>query len=116
MELIKQILRYALVLFGLAGIGIIGFEVLRKWQILDEIDSPIWILVPIFFLFLCKEVFKSSYLGNKQIVSERQTEIALKLINAILVIISILILLSIPFVWYGTIEELAGKEGGGYRP
>jgi hypothetical protein len=116
MKVIKEIFRYSLVLSGLAGLGIIAAEMLRKWQIVDKSANPIWILSPIFILFFCKEIFNSSYIENKQIFSKRQTEIALKIINAILVIISILILISIPFIWYGTIEELAGKQGGGYRP
>jgi len=82
----------------------------------DKNANLIWIVSPIFILFFCKEIFNSSYIGKKQIFSKHQTEIALKLINAILVIISILILISIPFIWYGTIEELAGRDGGGYRP
>ena len=116
MKVIKEIFRYTLVVFGLAGLGIIVSEMLRKWQILDKSANPIWIVSPIFFLFLCKEIFNSSYIGNKQIFSKRQTEIALKLINAILVIIAILMIISIPFIWYGTIEVLAGRVGGGYRP
>jgi len=116
MKVIKEIFRYTLVLLGLAGLGIIASEMLRKWQIVDKSANPIWILSPIFILFFCKEIFNSSYIENKKIFSKRQTEIALKIINAILVIITILILISIPFIWYGTIEELAGKQGGGYRP
>jgi hypothetical protein len=34
-----------------------------------------------------------------------------RVINTILIIVSILALISIPFIWYGTIEELAGKGG-----
>ena len=109
MKVIKEIFRYSLVLFGLAGLGIIAAEMLRKWQIVDKSANDIWIVSPIFILFFCKEIFKSSYIANKQIFSKRQTEIALKLINAILVTISIIILISIPFIWYGTIKELAGK-------
>ena len=116
MKVIKEIFRYSIVLFGLAGLGIIAAEMLRKWQIVDKSANPIWIVSPIFILFFCKEIFSSSYIENKQIFSKRQTEIALKIINAILIIISILILISIPFIWHGTIKELAGQNGGGYRP
>ena len=116
MKLIRHLLRYILVLFGLAGLGIIVFEVLRKWEFVGRATNPLWIVAPIFILFFCKEIFSASYLGNKHIISNHQSEISLKLINAILVIIAILILISIPFIWYGTIEELAGKAGGGYRP
>ena len=109
MKVIKEIFRYSFVLFGLAGLGIIAAEILRKWQIVNINANPIWIVSPIFILFFCKEIFNSSYIRNKQIFSKRQTEIALKLINTILVILAIIILISIPFIWYGTIEELAGR-------
>lgn len=112
MKVIKEIFRYSFVLFGLAGLGIIAGKILRKWQIVDNTANPIWIILTIFILFFCKEIVKSSYIRNKQVFSKRQTENALKIINAILVIISILILISIPFLWYGTIEELAGRESG----
>jgi hypothetical protein len=116
MKLIQHILRYVLVLFGLAGVGIIVFEVLRKWQFMGKATNPLWIVAPIFILFFCKEIFSASYLVNKQIISKHHSEISFKLINALLVIIAILILISIPFIWYGTIEELAGRAGGGVRP
>ena len=116
MKVIKEIFRYSIVLFGLAGLGIIAGEMLRKWQIVDKSTNLIWIISPIFILFFCKEIFNSSYIEDKQIFSKRQTEIALKVINAVLIVISILILISIPFIWYGTIKELAGQSGGGYRP
>lgn len=116
MKVIKEIFRYSVVLFGLAGLGIIAAEMLRKWQIVNKNTNPIWIVSPIFILFFFNEIFNSSYIRNRQVFSKRQTEIALKLINAILVIIAILILISIPFIWYGTIKELAGQGGDGYRP
>jgi len=51
MKVIKEIFRYTVVLFGLAGLGIIVSEMLRKCQIVDKNANPIWIVSPILILF-----------------------------------------------------------------
>jgi hypothetical protein len=116
MKTIVPILRYILIIFGLAGIGIIVYEILQKWHIVDQSLNSVWILSPILILFFCKEFFKSAWIQKKQLFTERQTAIALKIINFFLVVITIIALISIPFIWFGTIEELAGRSGGKYTP
>jgi len=112
----KELFRFIFILLGLSGFGIIVYEILIKWNFISKGYSSVWIIVFILTLFICKEFFNSSYIKNNQVFSPRLTKNVVKIINTILIIISILILLSIPFIWYGTIEELAMQDGGGYKP
>jgi len=114
--LLKELFRFTFILLGLTGFGIIVYEILVKWNFISKGYSSVWIIVLILTLFICKAFFNSSYIKNNQVFSPRLTKNVVKIINTILIIISILILLSIPFIWYGTIKELAMQDRGGYRP
>ncbi len=112
----KVILRFIFALLGLTGLGIIVTEILGKWELLGENINPFWIVIPIVILFLGNEFVNSEAFRTNQKLTRQQTQRIVKFTNAILIILSIMILISIPFIWFGTVEELAGRSGGGYRP
>ena len=114
--MLRKFIRYIIALLGLSGFGIIVAEILKKYHLVSKTTNPFWIIVPILILFMCNEIFKSPYLKNNPKFSPDTLDRVVKTINTILIIICVLALLSIPFIWYGTIEELAGRRGGGYRP
>ena len=114
--MLRKFTRYIIALLGLTGFGVIATELFKKWHFVSKTTSPIWIIVPILILFICNEFIKSSYVKNNPKFSHGSTSRVVTIINTILIILCILALISIPFIWYGTIEELAGREGGGYRP
>lgn len=105
-----------LAFLGLTGLGIIVAEILGKWNILGEDKQPFWIVIPIIMLFFGNEFVNSETFRNNQKLSQAQTRRIVRFTNALLIIISIVVLVSIPFIWFGTVEELAGQSGGGYRP
>jgi len=80
----------------------------KKWNFIDKGYSFILIIVSILTLFVCKAFFNSSYISNNPGFPPTVTKRIVIIINALFVIITIIVLISIPFIWYGTIEELAG--------
>ena len=114
--MLKGAIRLLWAILGLTGLGIIVAEVLGKWQFLGDNTNPFWIVLPIICLFFGYEFVNSKTFHNNQKLTKQQTRRIIKCANAILIILSIMILMSIPFIWFGTVEELAGRSGGGYRP
>ncbi len=112
----KEIFRTIFILLGLSGFGVIVYEILIKWNFLGRKYGFFWVIVPILVLFMGKSFINSSYISNHPKFSPIMTKRIILVLNIILTIMTILVLISIPFIWYGTIEELAGKNGGGYRP
>ena len=105
----KELFRFIFILLGITGFGIIVYEILKKWSFIDNKSySFIWIIIFILTLFVCKKFFNSPYISNHPKFSPIVTKNIVLIINTLFVIITIIILISIPFIWYGTIEELAG--------
>ena len=107
----KTPLRIIACIIGLSGFGIIVAEILKKWQLIHPSLGSVWIVASILLLFACSEVTKSSYLKNSYKVSAKLTDTFTIIINIILIILSIFTVISIPLLWFGTIEELS--RGGG---
>jgi len=106
-----MLLRLFTCLIGLSGFGIIVAEILKKWQLFSKDLGLIWIIAPILILFGCREVTNSSYIKENQKLSENFINIFTIIVNIIFIIIAIIVCISIPFIWFGTIEEL-GRRGG----
>lgn len=102
----KSLLLYCFCLLGLAGFGIIIFEILKKWQLISTGLSPIWIIVPIWMLFSAKQVTKSHYWTNEFNLSPIVVKRITIFVNLILITLGLLALISLPFLWFGVIEEL----------
>ena len=111
--MIKPLLRFISCLIGLSGFGVIVAEVLKKWQLISKNLSPVWVIVPILILFVAKEVTNSSHIRNNSKLSPNILNTLAVIINIILTILLILTLISIPFLWFGAIEETARNAGWG---
>jgi len=109
----KPLLRFISCLIGLSGFGVILAEVLKKWQLISINLSPVWVIVPILILFVAKEVTNSSHIRNNLKLPSNILNTSTLIINIILIIFSILALISIPFLWFGAIEETARNAGWG---
>lgn len=107
----NAIIRFATALLGLAGLGIIVHEVLKKWQLIDPHRGIIWTVVSLWMLFICREVTRSVYFRERLRLSSRLAAALTAMVNALLIILTILAVVSIPFLWFGIIEDLA--RGGG---
>ena len=94
-------------LAGLSGFGIIVAEILKKWRFIDAGRSNAWVVVPILLLFLGNESLRSTYIGILEKRSPRTHRTWSITIKILLLIGSILVLIGIPFLWYGLIKELA---------
>lgn len=110
-KIILTVLRLSFCILGLAGFGIIVTEILKKWQVAGKYLIPVCFIAPILVLFISREIVKSTYLTDHQIISPRMQKTAATVLNIIFIILSIVICVSIPFIWFGTIEEL-GHRGG----
>ncbi|GEM_PF-649033 len=105
----KEWIKYISCTIGLACFGVIVAEILKKWQLVSPDLNPLWVVAAILLLFATKEFVFSSYIKDNWNVSPEIFTLSRKAVNVIWVILAILTLLSVPFIWFGTIEELAGK-------
>lgn len=110
--MVKAFLRISLCIVGLVGLGIILGEVLKKWQLAGPDFNVAWAVVPILALFFCREITRSDYIHEKQIIAPENLQTLTTVLNIVFILLSILVCLGIPYLWFGTIEEL-GKRGGG---
>lgn len=106
------LLRFIACLAGLSGFGIIVANALKKWELIGKDLGSIWIVAPILILFLCGEVSSAPHIRKALKLSSRAADQLAKTINLMLIIVSILATVSIPFLWFGIIEDLAKKGGG----
>jgi len=109
--MVKAFLRISLCIVGLVGFGIILGEVLKKWQVADPDFGVVWIVIPILFLFAIREITRSNYIREKKITAPKYLQTLTTILDVVFVLLSILACLGIPYLWFGTIEEL-GKRGG----
>jgi hypothetical protein len=99
-------------LSGIVGIGALGFvvaEILHRWQILSNAIRPLWIALGLLGLFGLHELFHSHFFQTHPRLAPQTPKKALSLMNTLLVILALLAIVSIPFLWYATIESLAQR-------
>ena len=107
----KATFRFVIAIAGLAGLGIIVHEVLKKWQLIGADRGILWTIIPLWALLAFKEAAASLWFREKFRMPAGLAFALTSVVSALLVILAILALISIPFLWFGIIEELAGKGG-----
>ena len=107
---IKSILWFIFCLLGLFGFGVIVSEVLKKWHFINQSLNILWVIAPILILFIAKQALHSAYLIARLNLSPQFVHRSTTTFNIILVILGILALISLPFLWFGVIEELATQN------
>lgn len=107
----RKIFRLIVCLSGLFGFGIIIAEVLKKKKWVDSETSLLWIISPILMLFICRELAISPLITENPKLPQHLVRIFVKTIHVIFIVISIIVCIGFPFIWFGVIEEL-GKSGG----
>ena len=106
----KSLLLYLIYLLGLCGFGIIVFEILKKWQFIHAGISSVWIIAPILILFSVKQATTSHYWTHRLKLSPIAVKRIRILINCIFIILGVSAIISLPFLWYGVIMELATQK------
>ena len=109
----KELTRYISGTIGLACFGVVVAEILKKWELISPDLNPLWVVSAILLLFAAKECVFSSYVKDHWNVSPRIFKTSQKVVNIIWIILAVITLLSIPFIWFGVIEEMAGKANIG---
>ncbi|THB80602.1 MAG: hypothetical protein D3926_06335 [Desulfobacteraceae bacterium] len=104
----KTLLRILACLGGLSGFGVIAAEILKKWEIIDPDLSLLWVVSPILLLYLCMEALNAPLIRDNKKLPEGLVKPLARGVHIILILVSILAVISIPFIWFGTIEQLAG--------
>ena len=107
---IKSIFWFIFCLLGVSGFGVIVAEVLKKWHFINEDLSIAWVIAPILTLFIVQQAVQSSYVRHYFNLSPHIVSRSRTIINIILVILGIFALISLPFLWYGVVEELASQN------
>ncbi|MDJ0986227.1 MAG: hypothetical protein QNJ26_11850 [Desulfobacterales bacterium] len=107
---LKSISWFIFCLLGLSGFGVIVAEVLKKWHFISEDLSVVWVVAPILILYIVQQATQSSYVRRYFNLSSHFVSRSRTIINIILVILGVFALISLPFLWYGVIEELASQK------
>ncbi len=108
---INTMIRLALTIAGLAGLGVIVHEVLLKWQLIGPRRGILWSILPLWALFVLKEISITRWFGEGLRLSPRVAAALAGAVNLLLIVLAVAAMISIPFLWFGIIEELA--KGGG---
>lgn len=98
---------------GLLGFGVIVAEMLKKWELISPQINPLWVVAPILILYGAKVAVNSAVVVNHPRISKKALSFMSKTIHILLIIALIATILSIPFVWYGVIEQAARTAGVG---
>jgi hypothetical protein len=104
-------IRIVVTLSGLAGLGVIVHEVLKKWQVIGPTVGVFWTIAALWFLLACREATRSARFHARLGLAAQPARGITAAVNIVLTILAILALISIPFLWFGIIRELA--RGGG---
>ena len=104
---LKSILWFFSCLVGFAGFGIIVTEILKKWQLISKTLSPVWFITLMWLLFIVKKAPLSPFLTDRLHLSPDVVKRMAGVINIIWIIFAICAVISLPFLWYGVIKELA---------
>jgi hypothetical protein len=107
----KELVRIVICLFGLSLMGFLVADMLKEWQLIKTSLSPAWVIVPILLLFLAKELTHSPYVQDNPNLSPIAIAVVAKAIEGILIVIYILVLISVPFIWYGAIQTSIKSAG-----
>lgn len=103
--------RHIVMLAGLSGLGIILAEILKKWELLPEKMPIAWGVGWVWLCYAGAEFTKSAMMKKLSDRHPGMSDVICRVVNGVFVVIAVLTLLSIPFIWFGTIEELAGQGG-----
>ena len=95
----------------LSGLGVILAEILKKWHLFPQDFSNFWVIIPAWALFTATWLLRSPAIKRWSHKHPAAGRLFRQSVNTSLVIIAVLIFFSIPFIWYGTIEQLAAGAG-----
>ncbi len=107
----KTVVRHVTAVAGLAGLGVIIHEVLQKWHLVSQGRGILWSIIPLWLLYVLKESLSSQWCRESARLPPPFYSVLAAGVRALLIVLGILALISIPFLWFGVIEELA--TGGG---
>ena len=105
----SNVIRLVIALLGISAVGFVVIDMLKKWQLLNQTISPTWIIVPLYGLFLSKELINSAWMKNNRYVSEETLTYMGRAVEILLILIFFIIIISLPFIWIGAIETVSGS-------
>ncbi len=92
---------------GIAGLGVIVAEMMKKWELVSKESSIVWVIIPVLIIFWGRIFTGSNYMKQFSRTSPEAAKQVNRIMNILLIVISFITLASIPFIWFGTIEQLA---------
>lgn len=107
----KEILRTVICLAGLSLLGVLVADILKKWQLISNSLSTVLVIIPILALFIVIEIIHSPYIIDSQELSPNTIRVLSKTLQITLLIISILVVVSAVFIWFGAIETTIRSSG-----
>ena len=112
-QLLLTLLMISACLLGFTVFGVIVTEVLKKWQLVSKDLSPVWAIGPLLLLFMTKKATNSPYFRTHSKLSPVVLNTSERPVEIILIVLAILAIISLPFLWFGVIEEAAREANVG---
>jgi hypothetical protein len=100
----KEFMRLAICLVGLSMMSTLFWDILKEWQFVSISLSPAWGIIPVLIVYIINELTYSSFIKDNPNLSPKIFYTLDRIFENLLLILGILLIISVPFVWFGAIE------------
>jgi len=100
----KELVRLIICLAGLAMMSTLIADILKEWRIIGITRNPSWVIIPVLTVFIIKELTYSPYVKDNPNLPPAVFSTLDRVFQVLLVVLGILMMISVPFVWFGAIK------------
>jgi hypothetical protein len=100
----KEFMRLAICLVGLSMMSTLFLDILKEWQFVNLSLNPAWVIIPVSFVYIINELTYSPFIKDNPNLSPKVFYTLDRIFENLLLILGILLIISVPFVWFGAIE------------
>ena len=105
----KEFVRLMICIVGLSLMCTLFTDILKGWHIFSSSLNLAWVIIPVLVVYIIKELTYSPYIKDNPNWSPKVFCTLDKIFEILLLILSILLIISVPFVWYGAIDATIGN-------
>ena len=100
----KEFMRLVICLVGLSMMSTLFWDILKEWHFVSISLNPAWVIIPVLVVYIINELTYSPFIKDNPNLSPKVFYTLDKIFENLLLILSILLIISVPFVWFGAIE------------
>jgi hypothetical protein len=105
----KEFVRLMICIVGLSLMCTLFTDILLGWHIFSSSLNLACVIIPVLVVFIIKELAYSPYIKDNPDWSPKVFYTLDKMFEILVLILSILLIISIPFVWYAVIDATIGN-------